>query len=59
MNDLEILCKMITYLMDNYSESMIEDGTLTFRFDCKEYHYECKIERTIKEVIDYIEGVEE
>lgn len=49
MNDFEILCNLIVYLMDNYSECMIENGVLTFRFDCKEYHYECKIERTISE----------
>ena len=49
MIDMQILCSLIHEIMDEYSEDVFEDGTLTFRFDCDDYHYECKIERTIKE----------
>lgn len=49
MNEMKVLCALIVELMNEYSEDVLEDGTLTISFDCKEYHYECKIERTIKE----------
>ena len=49
MKDLQILCSLIAQIMDEYSEDVFEDGILTFRFDCFDFHYECKVERTMKE----------
>lgn len=49
MADFETLCSLIVYIMDYASEGMMEEGTMTFKFDCKEFHYDCKIRRTIRE----------
>ena len=53
MIDMQILCSLIHEIMNDYSEDVFEDGTLSFRFDCFDYHYECKVERTL------IEGAED
>lgn len=47
MDEMKALCALIVALMDEYSEFVVEDGTLSFRFDCDDYHYECKVERTL------------
>lgn len=49
MRDFETLCNLIVYIMDYASESMYEEGTMSFKFDCEDFHYECKVRRTIRE----------
>lgn len=49
MDDMKILCAYIVKMIDDYSEGMIEDGKLTLSFDYNEYHFECTIDRTIRE----------
>lgn len=49
MADFEMLCSLIVYIMDYASEDMMEESTMTFKFDYKEFHYDCKIRRTIRE----------
>ena len=49
MRDFETLCEIIVYIMDYASEGMEEKGTMSFKFDCKNFHYDCKIKRTIRE----------
>lgn len=44
-----MLCILIVELMNGYSEDILEDGELNLSFDCKGYHYECDIKRTLKE----------
>ena len=49
MDDMKILCAYIVSLTEAYSEGFIEDGKLTISFDYDEYHFECTIDRTIRE----------
>lgn len=49
MSDFEMLCNLIVYIMDYASEDMLEEGTMSFKFDCKDFHYECKLRRTLRE----------
>ena len=44
-----MLCNLIVYIMDYASEDMLEEGTMSFKFDCKDFHYECKLRRTLRE----------
>ena len=46
---LKFVCSLIVDLMEQYSEHVVENGTMSFRFDCNDYHYECEVERTLKE----------
>lgn len=49
MSDFETLCNLIVYIMDYSSDYMYEEGTMSFKFDCKDFHYECKLKRTLRE----------
>ena len=49
MRDFEMLCNLIVYIMDYASESMYEEGTMSFEFDRKDFHYKCKLRRTLRE----------
>lgn len=50
MREFEMLCSLIVYIMEDASEGMHEKGTMSFKFDCKDFHYECKLRRTLREV---------
>lgn len=49
MDDMKILCALIVQMTEDYSEGFFEDGKLTISFDYQDYHFECTIDRTIKE----------
>ena len=49
MEDMKILCAYIVKMLEDYSEDMFEDGTLTLSFDYDEYHFECTIDIIIRE----------
>lgn len=49
MDDMKILCAYIVKMVEDYSEGIIENGKLTLSFDYDEYHFECTIDRTIRE----------
>lgn len=49
MNDLQVLCSLIVQIMDKCSEDVFENGSFTLNFDCFDFHYECKVERTLNE----------